>query len=241
MQKVAKPSLFFTDKSNIRLGFEIECYIKEKHKDEFQKQISDLNKEVIFDDDESIELPDSYCGNSACYGYGYDGGVTFELQTPVLPPKSAMKLLSGIFEVLQKYGGTNHSCGLHLNISSTDKNRMKNFDPFPFTHSPIWSKLLKDFRREGNDYCNHNYDVRETPMQYLERLADSYGGDEDFTDKYNCVNLSNWSGGNQSHSRIEIRGMGNEKYHYRYNTIAKYANRIIKLFILSCEQRKLRV
>lgn len=235
MKKANKLFPFFTDNSNIRLGFEVECYIKDKHEDAFRSEISAFNKSVAFDNDTSIELPDSYCK------WDSDAGKTFELQTPVLPPKSAMKLLSGIFNVLQKYGGTNHSCGLHLNISSTDKNRMKNFDPFRFTHSPIWMKLLKDFRREDNEYCNYGYDLDETPMQYIEQLVDSFGGDDNFTDKYNCINLSNWQGGDKPSSRIEIRGMGNGKYHYRFNTISKYTHRIVKLFVLSCEQRKIRV
>ena len=223
----------FTDKTNIRLGFEVECFVKERHSETFTKEIKSIYKNIIFDNDGSIDPP-------------MDGKYeTYELQTPVLPPGTAMKVLEKIFAVLHKYGGTNSSCGLHVNISSNDKKRMKRFNPLPFITNPIWTRLLRDFRRTRNDYCLPVYDYKRSPMDvfssggWAEDDCGNYNGAGSGWDKDSCINLSNWGSGTYADSRLEIRGLGNARYHRRFHVVSKYVKKIITLFVLCCDRAPL--
>ena len=75
----------FTDKTNIRLGFEVECFVKERHSEEFTEEVKSIHRNIIFDNDGSVDPP-------------MDGDYeSYELQTPVLPPGTAMKVLEKIF------------------------------------------------------------------------------------------------------------------------------------------------
>lgn len=222
-----------TDNSNIRLGYEVECYVKERHTGAFEKAIKQIHKDNEIGDDGSIEPP-----------YWEDGTdfYTYEIPTAVLPPKQAIENLKAIFAVLQEWGGTNESCGFHLNISSTSKERMKRFNPIPFISSPLWNRLLKDFNRVGNDYCLPVWDEKLSPMEQFEtfqQMGEDYDyGCSDFGCCYgkdSVVNLSNWDGGTHAASRIEIRGMGGAKYHYRLPLITDYTRRVMKLFMLCCD------
>ena len=228
-----KKSFKFTNGTNIRLGFEVECFVKKRHSGAFIEEIKSINKNINFDNDGSIDPP-------------MDGKYeTYELQTPVLPPRTAMKVLEKIFAALHKYGGTNSSCGLHVNISSNDKKRMKRFNPLPFVTNTVWKKMLRDFRRLKNDYCLPVYDYKRSPMDVF-----SSGGwpEEDYGDnnstgscwgKDSCINLSNWGSGAYADSRLEIRGLGNTRYHRRFHVVSKYVKKIITLFVLCCDRAPL--
>ena len=234
-----KKAVRFTDGTNIRLGFEVECYVKSKHAKTFESLVFAEHSGVVFDDDGSIEPPwDREYENEDDGGYK-----TFELQTPVLPPGSALRLLDKIFYYLRKYGGTNESCGLHVNISSTNKKRMKRFNPLPFIVNPMWEKLLKDFGREDNDYCLPicRLEKNKSPMALVE--SGFLNGDGDYCgsgfDKDSCINMSHWYGGERLDSRIEIRGPGGDKYHRRFRVVSHYVKKIIKLFVLCCDKAPL--
>lgn len=221
-------NIVFTDRSNIRLGFEIECYIKDRHIDEWEKAVTLFHRSNNIDDDGSIETPD-----------WEDGTLfqTYEIQTAVLPPLSALNNLKALFDAVAKWGGTNETCGLHLNISSTSKRRMKAFNPFPFVASPIWNRMVKDFNREDNDYCVPP-DLEGGPMEIFESLGggDGWGTNGcSFFDKDSCVNFANWDGGDGETSRVEIRGMGGNKYHYRFPLVSTYTGKVMKLFMLCCD------
>jgi hypothetical protein len=225
-----------TDNSNIRLGYEVECYVKDRHVGDFEKAIKRIHNENIISDDGSIEPPERADYTEFC---------TYEIPTAVLPPRSAIQNLKAIFALLQEWGGTNETCGFHLNISSTDKSRMKRFNPIPFISSPLWNRLLRDFNRADCDYCLPVWDHTMSPMDQFNRLREEIGEDYDYGygegglgslyGKDSVVNLANWANGTRANSRIEIRGMGGNKYHYRLPLITEYTRRIMKLFMLCCD------
>lgn len=213
-----------TNRSNIRIGFEVECYIRERFSGEWEKAIKEINTENIIDDDGSIEPPE-------LYDYTEDF-CTYEIQTAVLPPLAAIENLDKIFKLIAKWGGANETCGLHLNISSTNKKRMSCFNPWPFVFSPIWKRMVRDFNREDNDFCIPP-DTDDTPMGFFGNICDN--DICSFYDKDSCVNFANWGNGTSHTARVEIRGMGGNKYHFRLPLITNYTKKVIKLFMLCCD------
>lgn len=225
----------WTDKSDIRLGFEVECVIcGGSNWTKFNNEIRPLRNKLSTGSDGSINT-----GSYARYLYnGHDGepkGV--EIRTDPLPPKSAMELLEKVFVIVNKYGTTNASCGFHVNISSAKKSKMMNFDPIPFLSSKLWNQILKRFNRYGNSFC---YPVIRTKNAPVTRVATIKRIIDTAQEKYRAVTLCNFSNGQQKSSRVEIRAFGNKNYTKKYGTIAGYIKRIEKLFKMSCRQSSLR-
>ncbi len=229
-----KKKIIFTNNSDIRLGFELECvitsariynqrrggYTRSSKWRRFCYTIHNIQKGINIGEDGSI--------NTYNAG-GFARGV--ELRTLPLPPKDAMILLEKLFEVINEFGFTNNSCGLHVNISSKNKENMKKFNPLPFLHSKIWNQILSKFGRKNNGYCRPvvNNKKGRTNVDVLKTLSVS-------TNKYRCVTLSNFGSGLNKTSRIEIRGFGNSIYTRKFNLVSKYVKKIMKLFKLSCNQ-----
>ena len=220
----------FTNKTDIRLGFEVECVISGVKGDrnvernpnfgKFQREIYALKKGVTIGDDGSINT----------YGYG-SCTRSAEIRTRPLPPKDAMEVLKAVFDIVNKYGLTNASCGLHVNISSAHKTKMRNFNPLPFLSSRLWDQILKSFNRSGNTFCRTMLSVngrKVSKIRIFKNLTSI------FDDKYRCVSLCHFGNGGDKSSRIEIRGFGNRDYTKKFDTIARYVKRIERLFKLSC-------
>ena len=222
----------FTNKSDIRLGFEIECVISGTYKRDrdawgnrvknmvawntFKKAIENLKRGVQIGYDGSINCSD------------YETPV--ELRTPPLAPKAAMTLLADVFNIVNKFGYTNASCGFHVNISSAHKTKMRNFNPIPFLSSKLWDEILKKFNRNNNEFCRSvtTKSKKLTKIRILNDLLERSG------QKYRCVNLLHFGSGTAKSSRVEIRGFGNRDYSKKYETISEYVKRIERLFRLSC-------
>jgi hypothetical protein len=212
----------FTNKTDIRLGFEIECIVKEGCRGKLCNEIRALKKGITIGDDGSLEPDDDYDGTTA------------EIRTKPLPPKDAMETLKTLFDIVNKYGGTNESCGFHVNISSLHKRKMRNFDPIPFLSSSLWNEILSKFNLRSNEFCQPTFcgfnRQRFSKVGLLRRLADT----EIFDEKYNCVNFCNFGNGTGKSSRVEIRGFGNKDYTKKFDVIAFFVKRIERLFNLSC-------
>lgn len=225
--------LEFTNDTDIRLGFEIECIIKNAYVStncggtqtgpiwrQFKRAIYNLKCGINIGDDRSIHVD---CAD-AC---------SVELRTKPMAPQDAMTTLHKIFELVNKFGYTNKSCGLHVNISSTSKRKMKNFNPISFLSSNLWSQILKDFKRTSNTFCRPVVKLSNKPR--ITQIHQLTAFTKALTSKYRCVNFSNFGTGINSGSRIEIRGFGNANYTNRFNDIALYVKRIEKLFEFSCD------
>lgn len=209
----------FPNKSDIRLGFEVECCIRAQGITKFYRAIRELNMGVTTGSDGSINT------TMNCR--------PVEIRTKPLPPGAAMECLNKVFDIVNQYGMTNPSCGLHVNISSVKKTKMRAFNPLPFLSSKIWNQILKKFKRGGNSYCRTHLTSRGRPSKVTILKNLTYSMD----DKYRCVTFCNWGNGQRSSSRIEIRGFGNRDYTKKYQTISTFVKRIVKLFNLSCNNR----
>lgn len=233
----------FTNKSDIRWGFEVECVIPNGYRTprrrwgfsnadnsslnppfsaagtEFNKAIKALSNQIRIGKDSSIKCNE------------YDRPV--EIKTPPLPPLDAMILLEKILIIVNKYGYTNNSCGFHSNLSSRRKNKMKQFNPIPFLSASIWDEMLKKFKRKSNTYCRPLVEQSKKSTAAKFHIVHNLVYHSK-ADKYRCVNMTHFGNGFAKSSRIEIRGMGNVNYSKKFDTIAAYIKRIERLFNLSC-------
>lgn len=220
--------IVFTNDTDIRLGFEVECIIRSTSNNgnwcvntnwtKFCQKIRDLKKGITIGNDCSLRSN----------GFGSNAR-TAEVRTKPLPPKDAMEVLKAIFDCVNKYGATNSSCGLHVNISSTETAKMLNFNPIPFISSKLWSEILKEFNRANNAFCRVNVSNKVCKVRMFQQMANA------FEDKCRCVNLCRFGNGTSKSSRVEIRGFGNRNYTKKFGVIAEFVKRIEMLFTLSCD------
>ena len=228
----------WTDKTDIRLGFEVECVIRGGSEwRKFCDAVRPLRRVLSTGSDGSINtrgVPGG--GQRDIYG-NYNGNGNYprgvEIRTVPLPTKSAMELLEKVFVIVNKYGITNASCGFHVNISSAKKAKMRDFNPLPFLSCKLWNQILTKFGRRGNSYCRPVLQMRQraiTKVAMMNNIAQAHH------DKYRAVTLCNFGNGTQKSSRVEVRAFGNADYSKKYRTIASYIKRIEKLFNLSCRR-----
>ena len=146
-----------------------------------------------------------------------------------------METLKVVFDIVNKYGGANETCGFHVNISSVHKRKMRSFDPIPFLSSSLWNEILTKFNRKSNEYCEPTFCgfnwQKSSKVGMLRKLSEDEGV---FDEKYKCVNFCNFGNGMNKSSRIEIRGFGNRDYTKKFDVIALFVKRIERLFNLSC-------
>lgn len=211
----------WTNNTDVRLGFEVECIIRGGHYyRKFCEAIRDLKNGVSIGSDGSINID----------GLAQDSRPV-EIRTSPLPPKKSMEVLKAIFDIVNRYGLTNASCGLHVNISSAHRSKMRNFNPLPFLSSKLWDEILRKFSRRSNNYCRPVLTVeRRRASKYMAFTAISNA----IHDKYRCVTLCNFGNGLSKSSRVEVRGFGNKDYTHKFDVIAVFVKRIERLFKLSC-------
>lgn len=243
-------------------GFEVECCINAGQTEAFKKAVQKLHPDITFVHDGSIKPK--------------LGDDRTEINTPVLPTDQALQLLERIFELVDKYGYTNRSCGLHANFSPINRADYEKINPFWLATQPIWKQIKKTFQRERNKYCRDielQATIKKNPYAFVPhvkhgRFWDRYNGVEASTSykhknavslwhymiqmqnfnrfkrkfvryawHYSVINFDNYSPSHKPDSRIEIRGFGNENYHLRIGEIARYIERILRLFVESYDKK----
>lgn len=215
----------WTNNTDVRLGFEVECIIRGGH---YYRKFCEALRDLCIQSKSPINIGSD--GSINIQGLAQDSRPV-EIRTNPLPPKKAMEVLKAVFDIVNRYGLTNASCGLHVNISSAHRSKMRNFNPLPFLSSKLWDEILKKFSRKSNNYCRPILTVnRRRASKYLafQALSNACG------DKYRCVTLCNFGNGLSKSSRVEVRGFGNKNYTHKYDVIAEFVKRIERLFRLSC-------
>ena len=97
----------------------------------------------------------------------------------------------------------------------------KKFNPFLFICFPFWNKMLKHYHRANNEYCLHPLGKCKTNVGKMAEASEYFGHDT-------LINFEHFR--NKTNQRIEIRGMGNGNYEYKYRQIKKDCNHILWLF-----------
>lgn len=209
---------------DIRLGFEIESLYNKTGRKDLIRKIREINPEIITGNDYSLH---GWTGKMDTYGNRQDD-CGIEIKTPPLPKCEAIVVLDKVFSLVGKYGYTNKTCGLHLNLSTVNEEKRTKFNPFLFCVNPLWAKMGEDFQRNRNEFCLNRFH-----KFHQKSLFSNIINVGRCTEKYSCVNLGHWNKPLPK-SRVEIRIMGNKGYHNRLDEIVNYTEKIIKLFNASC-------
>jgi len=138
------------DRHNI--GFELECVGPEKAPtfSAIRKHMRDIIGEewidsLRFDRDTSIRMLTKHDDM---------GRATCEIVTPPTPRKEAMRQLEALLVWMQGYCITDHTCGLHVNISFTNPQLTSRVSYLHLVRLLPQTKILKIFDRDGNKYCS---------------------------------------------------------------------------------------
>jgi hypothetical protein len=236
MNKINTKNIKYLKSKRFLIGFEVEmCLDRIKLTvKEFKKIIKDLNKDIIIGNDGSI-IPVDYHNHS-----------TFELKTPPLSSLKSFKLLSKIFDVIEKYGYTNETTGLHVNISPICKKLYYSINPIYIASHPLFEKIVKDFNREDNEFCvtYSKEDFKSEPVKnnidFWHRNVGEccYNYDPlvinpDYYGHSSAVNFDNYHTKKSKDSRLEIRAFGNTNYHKKLDKVLKHTDEIIKVYLQS--------
>ncbi len=145
------------------------------------------------------------------------------------------KVVGGMFDFIERNGGTDNSCGMHVHISYKDANIIKDLDLFKLMIFLEEGWIAKNFpERMKNIYCKsmlkkidknfskenlaHNdHYVKEDLTALIQSNFNVFGRKYmPSSDKYNSVN---WEPMQSKSPHIEIRWAGSKNYHKRYETI----------------------
>lgn len=130
------------------VGYELEGCVKSTEDnfcifDDFAKKIKEIHPKIDVGDDGSIESnPNRF----------YDEA--FEIRTPPLKSKESVEVLRKICDLIEQYGYTNKSTGLHANFSPVSNKVYKEINPDYINKHPLFKKIAKFFRRGRNIYCS---------------------------------------------------------------------------------------
>jgi len=212
---------------DIRFGFEVECVISGEKWESFVKRIIKLEQSA----DCRIQISDDGSIRRELEGRPASYYMSVELKISPLLTTPSMKLLKRVFAIVRRYGGTNETCGLHVNVSSSNRKKMCNFDPIKFAQNSLWNDILRTFQRTANSYCKSTViDKPASKMQFYKSLSNS------FLDRYSNINYTNFPGDTiNDRTRVEIRGLGNKNYEQKYDVIAPIVRQIKKVFNTACD------
>ena len=156
-----------------------------------------------------------------------------EIITKPIPYESVPEVLRYYFDWIKYHGGTNDSCGLHINISidGIDKDDLDYFKMALFMGEDY---VLRMYDREDNEYAARHYDSMVADARgkgisgkNFDSLV-AYMNRNMSRDKYRTFNIS-------KNGYIEFRAAGGAGYENRYNTVLDTINRFVFIYALGAD------
>jgi hypothetical protein len=163
-------------------------------------------------------------------------GVGIEIISPPTPAKEALKELKEVFEFMREHNViTNHSTGLHVNISIPGiKNKL---DPLKLVLFMGDEYILKKFDRVTNPFSKAQTVQIIQHMQGTGALPQSGKELEDAarealaaSGKYSSVNLNHL----QDAGYLEFRALGGSNYHAQFENIQDTVGRWLSVIDIAC-------
>lgn len=132
---------------SVRIGFELEFLIR-KDDYEIEQDMQDLFGEEL---GSKINIVTDCTIKRNANSRKRDGWFAWEIVTPPLKKKKALKVLKELYSYLNENGSQiNKSTGLHINISN---DRMGSIDPLTLIAASNEDEILRKFNRNKNGYC----------------------------------------------------------------------------------------
>lgn len=172
-------------------------------------------------------------------------GVPVELVTPALPYKEAMTTLSKVCEFIEKFGYTNSTTGLHLNISCKNLENLDYLKLILFSGSDA---VAEEFGRKFNRFCvTHTKEIERLiqivtsdPLQLVKNIESidnlsikSSIISEISQEKYYAINFSHTD--EEENSRVEFRMIGNSGYEKKAEQVINYCKGFIIALTIACD------
>lgn len=227
------------------VGYEVEgCLNSEENISfsNFERKIHAIHPKINIGDDGSINTKKSF-------------DESFEIRTPPLKVKESIEVLKKVLNLVNEYGYTNSSTGLHASFSPICNDLYKKINPNYLSNLKLFKDIAEYFRRKSNPFCsfygskiNKNklkkY-IKEHPsfLQIIknksalwQKCLNDYEKKYPFfkmsrssyyCEHYSAVNFQHFTSKRNKSSRIEVRVMGNTNYHKKYDKIVDYTDKII--------------
>lgn len=226
------------------IGYEVECILDGK---EVKKEFFNKNPTLVWENYHTALRAEPFI-KKACKKYIKDitfsgdssvrclkGNFPIEIKTLPKRPSKALDLLETLFIFIKNNGYTNHTCGLHLNISCSKKNT-PNIHPVYLSKSPLWKDIKKKFKRDSNLYCG------DVPLAYVPKdkqsYIDSFNRHMIGKNHYDVISFKSWNFSQKlKHSRIEIRAMGNINYEKKFPLVKEYTIKSMDEFLASMKYK----
>ena len=202
------------------IGFELECAILGSlGKPELTRKAKKICRGTRISDDGSIRIPN----------YDY---FSVEIVTPPVPITKAMQTLEGMFDLINEYGATNSSCGLHVNISPINKAEWAKMNFLYLAFHPLFKQITDEYGRTRNHFSTPNT-LKKTLWSDIVQELDGDGGTGDVyinSGKEAAINLNYIRAREGSRRRIEVRAFGNTNYHKKLAITKGYIYAILEVF-----------
>lgn len=214
-----------------KIGFEIEFLLKSDYNYNFiQEKLFEITRNLEIGDDGSLH-PDWRDRDASNY----------EIKTFPSYPVIALERINKIFILIEKYGYTNKTCSIHLNISPVSDELYYKINPFYIARQKLWVEMRKSFERSRNMYCkNYNFRRLKRKIYHIDlwrkQLHDK--SPVDGSCHYKLINFDHVQIPRTKDSRIEIRSMGGELYHRKFDLILDYTDKALQVIKNGCNGRE---
>ncbi len=221
--------------SAVKIGFEFECYVPW---DDFgDPEVEDYHDpDMIYDNVTAAIKKGKYLHHVEGDGsvHAPERYEAVEIITRPAPYSEIEDVLRYYFDWIQSNGGTNDTCGLHINISIDGINK-DDLDFFKMALFMGEDYVLGMFNREDNEYAARHYDSMVADARgkgisgkNFDSLV-AYMNRNMSRDKYKTFNIS-------KDGYIEFRVAGGEGYEQQFNTVLEAINRFVFIYALGADR-----
>lgn len=167
-----------------------------------------------------------------------------EIVSPPMPISDALEAIEDHFKWMNTIGAeTNESTGLHISVSIQDQVRNENIDNLKLAVFSGDKKILTDFGRKANSYCQSYFEkirrYKDLTENDIPELLDKLKGDLSQLaeriisnapkDKYQSINPKG--------DYVEFRSLGNKDYHKKLEEIQAAVGRFAYAYAAAADPK----
>lgn len=165
-----------------------------------------------------------------------------EIVSPPMPISDALDAIEDHFKWMQTIGAeTNESTGLHISVSIQDQTKNENIDNLKLALFAGDNKVLADFGRKANSYCQSYFEKirkhKDVAEKDIPELLNKLKGDLSQLaerilsnapkDKYQSINPKG--------EYVEFRSLGNKDYHKKLEEIQAAVGRFAYAYAVAAD------
>ena len=217
----------------IQVGFELEFIHFFEDDDDYQYDMHDSRHARAL---ATRKMRDHFGGrwdvheDGSIEYYGARDHACVELVSPVFPLRDGIIQLKRVFDYIEQHGITNESTAVHVGMSFKKRGTVPDFAKMTLLLGE--TEMLRTFRRIDNDFASpvidlildNFYDANISGLILAKTAAEARKWlmtelNEfllDNAEKYRVLNFRKWR---QRNRYVEVRAMGNARYHRRFTDV----------------------